>query len=160
VAVEFVASNGVDPKIGERSRLCNSPTRPASKSNIFDHRLASNPRASKVSARNSPFEIVQAHWGVVNPGGTLIVDHNGSALNVTAKFGSGMSALDQNGLRGNIRCWQSRHRPNIRFFESAHWCRGGWQPVAVWAALQALLAGATLAVKAGGKDRANGHAGR
>jgi hypothetical protein len=28
------------------------------------------------------------------------------------------------------------------------------------AALQALLAGATLSVKSGGKDRANGHAGR
>jgi hypothetical protein len=55
---------------------------------------------------------------------------------------------------------QSGRRPNIRFFESAHWCCGGWQPIAVWAALQALLAGATLAVKSGGKDRANGHAGR
>jgi hypothetical protein len=31
------------------------------------------------------------------------------------------------------------------------------QPIA---ALQALLAGATLAVKSDGKDRANGHAGR
>jgi hypothetical protein len=55
---------------------------------------------------------------------------------------------------------QSGRRPNIRFFESAHWCRGGWQPIAVWAALQALLAGATLAVKSGSKDRANGRAGR
>jgi hypothetical protein len=41
-----------------------------------------------------------------------------------------------------------------------HWCRGCWQPIAVWAALQALLAGATLAVKSDGKDRVNGHAGR
>jgi len=32
--------------------------------------------------------------------------------------------------------------------------------IAVRAALQALLAGATLAVKFDGKDRANGHAGR
>jgi hypothetical protein len=30
------------------------------------------------------------------------------------------------------------------------------QPIAVWAALQALLAGATLAVKSDGKDRASG----
>jgi hypothetical protein len=42
----------------------------------------------------------------------------------------------------------------------APWCRGCWQPIAVWAALQALLAGATLAVKSDGKDRANRHAGR
>jgi hypothetical protein len=35
-----------------------------------------------------------------------------------------------------------------------------WQPIVVWAALQALLAGATLAVKSDGRDRANGHAGR
>jgi hypothetical protein len=40
------------------------------------------------------------------------------------------------------------------------WCRGCWQPIAIWAALQALLAGATLAVKSDGEDRANGHARR
>ena len=40
------------------------------------------------------------------------------------------------------------------------WRRAGLQPIAVWAALQALLAGATLAVRSDGKDRANGHAGR
>jgi hypothetical protein len=34
------------------------------------------------------------------------------------------------------------------------------QPVVVRAALQALLAGATLAVKSDSKDRANRHAGR
>jgi hypothetical protein len=45
-AAEFVASDGLDPTIGE------------------------------------------VHWGVVDPGGTLIIDHNGSALKVTAKFGS------------------------------------------------------------------------
>jgi hypothetical protein len=32
--------------------------------------------------------------------------------------------------------------------------------IAVWVALQALLAGATLAVRSDGKDRANGQAGR
>jgi hypothetical protein len=57
---------------------------------------------------------------------------------------------------------QSGRRPNIRFFESmvARCCRGGWQPIAVWVALQALLADATLAVRSDGKDRANGQAGR
>jgi hypothetical protein len=50
--------------------------------------------------------------------------------------------------------------PIVRVYGPAHWCRGCWQPIAVWVALQALLAGATLAVKSDGKDRANGHAGR
>jgi hypothetical protein len=41
VAIELVvAPDGLDPKIGERSPLCKVPTRPASKGNIFDHRLA------------------------------------------------------------------------------------------------------------------------
>jgi hypothetical protein len=39
-------------------------------------------------------------------------------------------------------------------------CRGGWQPIAVWVALQALLADATLAVRSDGNDPANGQAGR
>jgi hypothetical protein len=55
-------------------------------------------------------------------------------------------------------------RIGVRQQHPAHWCRGGWQPIAVWAAvwaaLQALLAGATLVVRSDGKDRANGHAGR
>jgi hypothetical protein len=34
------------------------------------------------------------------------------------------------------------------------------QPIAAFVALRALLADVTLPVKAGGKDRANGHAGR
>jgi hypothetical protein len=32
--------------------------------------------------------------------------------------------------------------------------------IAIWAALQALFSGATLAVKSDGKDRADGRAGR
>jgi len=50
--------------------------------------------------------------------------------------------------------------PILRVYGRAHWCRGGWQPIAVLVALQALLAGATLAARSGGKDRANRHAGR
>jgi hypothetical protein len=38
--------------------------------------------------------------------------------------------------------------------------RGRWKTIAVCAALQALPADATLAVKSEGKDRANGRAGR
>jgi hypothetical protein len=50
--------------------------------------------------------------------------------------------------------------PAVRVHGPAHWCRGCWQPIAVGAALRALLAGATLVVKSDGKDRANGHARR
>ena len=49
--------------------------------------------------------------------------------------------------------------PIARVYGPAHWCRGGCQLIAGWAALQALLAGATLAFKFDGKDRANGCAG-
>jgi hypothetical protein len=48
----------------------------------------------------------------------------------------------------------------LRVYGPAHWRRGCWEPIAIWAALQALLAGATLAVKSDGKDRANGQAER
>jgi hypothetical protein len=43
--------------------------------------------------------------------------------------------------------------PILRVDGPAHWRRGCRQPIAVRAALQALLAGATLAVKSDGKDR-------
>jgi hypothetical protein len=46
--------------------------------------------------------------------------------------------------------------PILRVDGPAHRCRGCWQPIAVWAALQAWLAGATLAVKSDSKDRASG----
>src|SRR5450432_269083 len=50
--------------------------------------------------------------------------------------------------------------PILQVYGPAHWCRAGRQPIVVWAALQALLAGATLAVRSDGKDRTNGRAGR
>jgi hypothetical protein len=46
--------------------------------------------------------------------------------------------------------------PSLRVDGPAHWRRGGWQPIAVWSALQALRAGARLAVKSDSKNRANG----
>ena len=44
--------------------------------------------------------------------------------------------------------------------DAGYWARNLRAPVQLWAALQALPAGATLPFKSGGKDRANGHAGR
>src|SRR6202035_418503 len=50
-------------------------------------------------------------------------------------------------------------QPDIRFFESMVTLNGHRrrrQPIAAWAALQALLAGATLDVNSNSNDRANG----
>ena len=64
----------------------------------------------------------------------------------------------------NARSWRKAAVDQIpnssRLYGPAHWRRRRWQPIAVRAALQALPAGATLPFKSGGKDRANGHAGR
>jgi len=50
--------------------------------------------------------------------------------------------------------------PIVRVHRPAHRRCGCWQLTSAWAALQALLADATLAVRFDGKDRANGHAER
>jgi hypothetical protein len=55
--------------------------------------------------------------------------------------------------------WRITIRPT-ETHDPAHWRRGCWQLIAVWSALRALLAGATLAVKSDGKDRENRQAGR